>query len=152
MRTGGCLCGAVRFEARDVPDTISICHCAKCRRWMGSALVEVTVPTDSITWQGKEHIATIASSEWAERAWCRKCGTGLYFRHTKQDEWFGNLGMPLGIFDDPDGFTLKSEIFIDEKPDAFAFAGDHKKLTRAQCAAIYPTLDSDRAIPQGDSQ
>lgn len=140
-RSGGCLCGAVRFDARNVPDTFGICHCEMCRRWTGSALVEVSINTDDITWHGREHIATRAGSAWAERAWCRECGTGLYFRQTKPGKWFGTSDLPLGLFDDPNGFTLSHEIFVDVVPDGLACVGtDHKRLTRADVLALNPDL------------
>ena len=136
------MCGAVRFDARNVPDTYGICHCESCRRWTGSALLEVSIKTEDLTWQGVEHIATIASSDWAERAWCKKCGTNLYFVHTKQDQWFGSTDLPIGIFDDPSGFTLTHEIFVDAKPDSFAYVGEtHKRLTRAEVVAINPDVE-----------
>jgi len=139
--TGHCLCGAVQFVACNVPPTFGICHCEMCRRWTGSALLEVSIATKDITWHGAEHIATRATSDWAERAWCRECGTGLYFRQTKEGEWFGSTDIPLGLFDNPEGFTLTHEIFTDCKPDGFAFAGDgHKRLTRADVLALNPDL------------
>lgn len=142
-KSGGCLCGAVRFDAVNVPDSYGVCHCESCRRWTGSALLEVSVKTDDLTWHGSEHIARRAFSDWAERAWCKECGTALFFRHTKRDQWFGGTDLPLGLFDDPNGFTLSHEIFIDHKPDSFALAGNgHKQLTRADVAALNPDLDA----------
>lgn len=141
--TGGCLCGAVRFAAQQVPETASICHCRSCQRWAGSALIEVSIPTEALTWTGRDHIAIRAGSAWAERAWCRECGTGLWFRHTRQDAYFGSTELPIGIFDDPNGFRISHEIYIDHKPDSFAFAGDRKRLTRADCVAQYPALDEN---------
>ncbi|MEP1354032.1 MAG: GFA family protein [Tateyamaria sp.] len=144
-KSGGCLCGAVRFEAVNVPDTFGICHCEMCRRWTGSALLEVSIKTEDLTWQGQEHIATRAGSDWAERAWCRQCGTNLYFRQTKEGEWFGRTDLPIGLFDDPDGFTLTHEIFVDHKPDSFAYAGDgHKRLTRADVLELNPDLEESQ--------
>lgn len=141
-KSGGCLCGAVRFDARNVPATFGICHCQMCRRWTGSALVEVSVNTDDLTWHGVAHIATRATSDWAERAWCRDCGTGLYFRQTEPGKWFGSTDLPLGLFDDPDGFVLTHEIYIDAKPDSFAYvSAGHKQLTRADVLALNPDLE-----------
>ena len=141
VKEGGCICGAVRFSARNVPATFGVCHCPTCRRWTGSALAEVSVQSDDLTWRGTEHIASRATSGWAERAWCRECGTTLYFRHTKQDKWFGSTDLPLGLFDDPDGFTLGYEIFIDEAPKGLRLAGTgHKRLTRAEVVALNPDI------------
>lgn len=141
-RTGGCLCGAVRFEARDVPATVGICHCEMCRRWTGSSLIEVSLPEDHVTWTGSERIARRATSAWAERAWCRDCGSGLFFRVTQDGDWSGTLDLPLGIFDDPDGFEIGHEIYIDHKPDSYAYAGQagRKTLTRADCVEKFPLL------------
>lgn len=139
--TGKCLCGAVRFEASDVPDSFGVCHCEMCRRWTGSALLEVSVPTGSVTWQGEDHIATRRTSDWAERAWCRECGSALYYKVTMTGEFAGNFDIPLGLFDDPDPFTMTHEIYIDKKPESFSFAGDDRKLlTRQDCIDRFSLL------------
>jgi len=141
--TGRCMCGAVSFSAEQVPDRFGICHCEMCRRWTGSALLGVAVPTDRVTWHGREHVATFQSSEWAERAWCTRCGTGLYYRVTEQNPWFGSVEIPLGLFDDPDRFSLEHEIYIDIKPSSFAFAGEgHPQLTRQDCIERFSRLGS----------
>ncbi|MBY5933562.1 GFA family protein [Tateyamaria omphalii] len=139
--TGGCLCRAVRFVARNVPTTFGICHCESCRRWTGSALFEVSVKTDDLTWSGAEHIATRATSDWAERAWCKECGTNLYFRQTKEGEWFGGTDLPMGLFDDPDGFSLTHEIFVDHKPSGIPLQDcGQKRLTRDEVVALNPDV------------
>ncbi|WP_415401116.1 GFA family protein [Tateyamaria sp. SN3-11] len=141
-RSGGCMCGAVRFDARNVPSTYGICHCPMCRRWTGSALLGVDMKTEDVTWHGTDNIAVRASSAWAERAWCKTCGTNLYFRHTKRDKWFGYTELPLGLFDDPGRFTLSHEIYVDQKPASFAYVGEgHKQLTRADVVAANPDVD-----------
>ena len=48
-----------------------------------------------------------------------------------------NFEIPLGLFDDPAGIPLVREIFIDRKPEAYAFAGDHPRLTEAEVMALY---------------
>ncbi|MEM8693745.1 MAG: GFA family protein [Pseudomonadota bacterium] len=135
------MCGAVRFVARNVPSTFSICHCPSCRRWTGSALFEVSVKTEDLTWTGDAHIMTRATSDWAERAWCQDCGTNLYFRQTKQDKWFGGTDLPLGLFDDPNGFVLTHEIFTDHAPDGICIKDQgQKRLTRDEVIAINPDV------------
>ncbi len=144
-RSGGCLCGAVRFTASEVPETFGTCHCEMCRRWTGSALLGVTVKTEHLIWEGEDHIATRQTSSWAERAWCRECGTGLWFKVTNREtpNW-GDTEIPIGLFDDPSGFEMKSEIYIDHKPDSFAYAGEGRKLlTRAECVEKFSLLDGD---------
>lgn len=142
-RDGGCLCGAVRFSARAVPLTFGACHCETCRRWTGSALLGVTVPAANITWTGEDNIARFQSSSWAERAWCAKCGSNLFFRFTGGGAPVGDIELPIGLFDDASGMVMHNEIYIDHKPDSFAYAAnDRQVLTRAQCVEKFPLLDT----------
>ncbi len=137
QRTGQCLCGAVTFVARADKTEFGACHCKMCQRWTGSALLCVTVPQEQIEWSGSDHVATIQSSDWAERGWCNKCGSGLWYRVTAEGPHAGNYEVPIGLFDDPAGLTLTHEIFIDKKPDGFAFAGEHGRMTEAEVLARY---------------
>lgn len=140
-RQGGCLCGAVRFTARPPSAEYGACHCKMCQRWTGSALLAITVPEDAAEWRGEVDIARFQSSDWAERAWCARCGSGLWYRVTLEGHP-GNYEIPIGLFDDPDGLRLAREIFIDRKSDAFALAGEHEQLTEAQVLALYgPTTE-----------
>lgn len=142
-RSGGCLCGAVRFTARAVPGHAGICHCPMCRRWTGSAFIEVDVPEGDVTWHGAEHISVYTSSGWGERAFCSRCGTHLYFRMTVENEFSGKYAIPMGLFDDPEGFEVGYEIYIDHKPGSFAFEDKGQmRLTRDDCVARFPLLDS----------
>ena len=143
-RTGGCLCGAVRFEADLAHANFGACHCEMCRRWTGSALLGISVPAAAVRWQGEDHIATRQTSGWAMRAWCRDCGSGLYFRVTTPGPYADDFELPIGLFDDANGLTMTNEIYIDHKPDSFAYAGaGRKQMTRADCIAKFALLDSE---------
>ncbi|MDX2482207.1 MAG: GFA family protein [Pseudodonghicola sp.] len=136
-RNGKCMCGAVRFTAHDPSREFGACHCKMCQRWAGSALLAVTVAEGDIDWQGSENIRRIQSSDWAERAWCDRCGSGLWYRVTAEGPHKGNYEIPIGLFDNADGLRMTREIFIDRKPDAFAFAGEHEVMTEAQVMAQF---------------
>lgn len=140
-KTGGCMCGAVRFAARDVPDHYGACHCEMCRRWTGSALVAATVPHAGIAWQGEAHIRTLQSSDWAERGWCQRCGTGLFYHVTMAGPMAANYEIPVGLFDDTEGMALTGEIYIDHKLPGMGFAGEHERLTRAEVMAKFGIED-----------
>ncbi len=145
-KTGQCMCGAVTFTATNVPATFGACHCEMCRRWTGSALLGVTVPETDVKWTNEAQIKTLQSSEWAERAWCQRCGTGLYYRLTMDGPMAGNLELPIGLFDDSSDMTMKSEIFIDCKSRAFAYAGDGRDtMTRAEVFAKYAPDQPDQS-------
>lgn len=140
-RDGGCLCGAVRFRAGLVTRDYGACHCGMCRRWTGSALLGITVPLGNVDWSGEEHIATRQTSAWALRGWCRDCGSNLYFRVTAEGPYSGDIELPIGLFDDASGLTMTNEIYIDHKPDSFAYQGEGRKLmTRQDCIDTFSLL------------
>lgn len=134
---GGCICGAVRFEATPQAREAHACHCETCRRWTGSAFVGVAVLPDDIRFEGAENIAVYTSSEWAERGFCKRCGTTLFYHLTADGFGPKAYGIGLGLFDEPDGFPLTGEIYIDCKPDGYAFAGDHERVTKADFEARF---------------
>ena len=147
-RAGGCLCGAVRFKATLTGTNFGVCHCPMCRKWTGSALLGMTVPAANVVWAGAEHIAKRQSSGWGERAWCRDCGSPVWFRVTVDSPYAGTIELPIGSFDDANGLTMANETYIDHKPDSYAFAGEGRNvLTRADCVARFPLLASEDADP-----
>jgi len=137
-RSGRCLCGAVSFVASQAPDVYGACHCEMCRRWTGGALFGLSVPADALQITGQQHIARIQSSDWAERAWCSECGSGLWYRVTlKGGPGHGVYEIPVGLLDDTAGLELEREIFSDQSLTGLHLQGEHPRLTRAQTLAMY---------------
>jgi hypothetical protein len=63
---------------------------------------------------------------------------------TVDGPYAGNVELPIGSFDDANGLTMTNEIYIDMKPDSFAFVGEGRQvLTRAQCVEKFPLLASE---------
>lgn len=128
--SGHCLCGAVTIEATPSRPHVEACHCDMCRRWGGVALVDVPVG-NRVAFTGEEHIARYRSSDWAERGFCSRCGSNLFYHFIPTD----NYGLCAGLFDDLGELTLAEEIFIDEKPEYYAFAGDRPRKTGPEVIA-----------------
>lgn len=129
--TGRCLCGAVSFTVDAAETEHHACHCAMCRRWTGGPLFASTV--ENIRFSDEGRIGRFASSDWAERGFCRTCGSNLFYRLTDTDHYL----VCVGVFYDPAPFALVGEIFIDNKPSGYAFAGDHPRLTEAETLAKF---------------
>lgn len=129
MSTGRCLCGAVRFTAGDVETEHHACHCGMCRRWSGGTPF-FAARVGEVAFEG-DKLATYDSSEWARRGFCSACGTTLFYFLKPT----GTYLMSVGAFDDQAPFRLVREIFIDRKPDGYAFAGDHQRWTEAETFA-----------------
>ena len=101
-----------------------------CRRYSG---IEFGLDVTGAVWAGE--IAVYRSSDWAERAFCPACGTHLYYRLV--DAADGDVSINPFLLRDTDAIAFAREIFIDEKPDAYAFAGDRPRLTGAEVIAEY---------------
>ena len=79
MLTGGCLCGATRYEAGGTPYHETNCHCSMCRRAAGAAFVTwFTVRRVEFRWTGAAP-AAYRSSAAIVRTFCATCGTTLTF-------------------------------------------------------------------------
>jgi len=72
MRTGGCLCGAVRYTVRGEPFHVGRCHCADCRKRSGS--------TYSIygQWPRSAFEVTGDYATYDEDSFCPRCGSPLF--------------------------------------------------------------------------
>ena len=77
---GHCLCGAVTVRAVPKRRHVEACHCHMCRRWGGVAYLGVQCGRD-VEFAGEEHIVRYRSSEWAERGFCGRCGSSLFFHY-----------------------------------------------------------------------
>lgn len=143
--TGGCLCGAVRFQLSEAPTGFDACHCGMCRKFSGGIELGVDISPGTIVWTGKDNVQTYASSEWAERGFCKTCGSSLFWRATASGPTQGFLSLSAGALDSLDGLELAKEIYIDHKPDGYAFSGTRQQMTEAEVVAAFNA-------PTGDSQ
>ena len=73
------------------------------------------------------------SSEWAERCFCKQCGTPLFYRLVGKDFY----AVSVEAFDDRGDFALTSQIFVDEKPPYYDFANKTKNMTGAEVFAAF---------------
>ncbi len=74
-----------------------------------------------------------ASSEHAERGFCATCGTHLFFYARTA----GIYAVPIGLFDDQTGLPFRAEIYVDRKPDYYAFSNETKQITGAEFEAKF---------------
>jgi hypothetical protein len=80
--TGGCHCGALRFEAEIDATRIVVCHCADCQTMGGGAFRTMTpVPSGSLRMLSGDptiYVKTAESGRQRAQAFCGRCGTHLY--------------------------------------------------------------------------
>ena len=96
--TGGCLCGAIRYEVNAPKSENWYCHCRMCQKWTGSAVATDAIIAKSDIRITKGEPKFYRSSSFAERGFCADCGSPMFFRALK-DEW---ISIQTGTLDDPE--------------------------------------------------
>lgn len=130
---GHCLCNAVTFSTRNMVSHMGACHCKTCRGWGGGPYLSVNCGAD-VTFSGEQHIGVYNSSDWAERGFCKECGSHLFYR-LKHDQ---THMLPLGLFTSlPEDMRMAYQVFIDQKPGYYDFANDTRNMTAADVMALF---------------
>ena len=109
--TGGCQCGAVRYEWREHPTYASVCHCRMCQKASGQPFMALTGgKTETLRWtRGQPSI--FKSSEHGERGFCNTCGTPLTYRL----EGTGRISVTMASLDDPEAMRPTKQYGIEGK-------------------------------------
>lgn len=128
MKAGGCLCGAVRFDAPLNDETAVACHCGQCRRQSGHHWASVNAPRDGVRFGRDAGLKWFRSSESAERGFCRDCGCWLFWRADGED----HVSISVGALDDPSGLKLVSHIFTETRPDYYDLADGLPQYARGR--------------------
>ncbi len=97
--TGGCHCGAIRYEAHGDAMHHALCHCTDCRRSAGAQIVGWAAYAIDAVKVTKGASVTYASSEHGRRQFCGACGTGLFYLNAVNLP--GIIDIQSGTFDDP---------------------------------------------------
>ena len=139
-RTGHCLCGAVSFTAHEMGDTFSICYCDMCQRWSGGPYRGVSVPTENLEITGRDHISILKTSAFAERAFCSKCGSGIWWRMFA-GPYTGKTSIPVGLLDSRDGLTANSVTFSDLKDHTNEYPEGIEEMDTAAVAKIIESIE-----------
>ena len=115
--TGGCLCGALRYEAREEPQYAGFCFCADCRKasgsgfipFMGFSALAVRITGDSVT-----HTLKHSDGRQSDRNFCAICG-GLVYGGIRGESTSHTIY--AGTLDDPTRFKPKIAIFNRDRPN-----------------------------------
>ena len=100
--TGGCNCGAVRYEVGERPRSASYCHCRRCQRRTGAAASPSArvVPGSFRVTEGADLIRAWRPADGFEKHFCGECGSHLFSRDPDDHE---HIGVRMGTFDSDPG-------------------------------------------------
>ena len=115
MLTGGCHCGAIRYETADEAIHHALCHCTDCRRSSGAPMVAWAAFADGDLTVTQGSPKTINSSGSAMRSFCAACGTGLFYRNAEALP--GIVDIQSATLDDPDALPPTAHIQTAERLD-----------------------------------
>ncbi len=114
-RTGGCLCGAVRYalsgELRDVVN----CHCGQCQRFHGYLGAYTAVARSGFELTKDGGLRWYRSSDGASRGFCAECGSSLFWERTGAP----TVSISAGSLDRPTGLRTVRHVFVADKADYY---------------------------------
>ena len=133
VQTGGCLCGAVRFEVTGEGGNPHSCSCRNCQQHTGAPTVAwVEFARDQVRWTGAAGApATYRSSEYSSRAFCTACGSSIGAIDDAP-----TVALLVGSFDDPTqaAFAPEYHSFEDGRPGWWLAAGADVEAARPVCS------------------
>ena len=113
---GSCLCEAVRYTVAGPLRPVVYCHCKMCRRTSGHFVAATACDLSQLTIHPSEHLRWYQSSAEAQRGFCGRCGSNLFWKPTDGTTvsiWAGTLA-------DPTGLMGGEHIFVADKGDYYA--------------------------------
>lgn len=120
LLTGGCLCGAVRYEITGEPQAMVNCHCSRCRRARSAAhATNLFVQIEQLRWTAGESSVRVFDLPGAERFgvnFCPTCGGHVPRASAKT----GRMNVPAGSLDGDPGIGPGWHIFVGSKAPWFA--------------------------------
>lgn len=118
VATGGCQCGAVRYALYVAPQNSHVCHCRMCQRATGGVFAALAgAPKSEFAWT-KGDPAFFASSNLAQRAYCRDCGTPLSFSY---DVPKARFYVTIGSLDEPNAAPIIIQYGVESRLDWVKF-------------------------------
>ena len=111
--TGGCLCGAVRYEVQGHLRGVVNCHCTMCQRLHGAFGAHSKSKKAYIKITEDKGLKWYATSGRARRGFCGDCGSNLFWEPVNQDA----TGIVVGSLDQPTHLKTIGQIFTGEKAD-----------------------------------
>lgn len=111
--TGGCHCGAIRYQIEGEAIVHALCHCSDCRRSAGAPMVGWTMYPATALKVTKGAPKIYKSSEHGRRHFCPDCGTGLFYYNEQMLP--GIVDIQSATYDNPEAVAPQAQIQVAER-------------------------------------
>ncbi|MFT5579374.1 MAG: hypothetical protein ACI9WS_002133 [Paraglaciecola psychrophila] len=115
LLSGSCMCGSVRYEVGGEFRDVIACHCIECRKASGHYTAATSVRPEKLKLLEDKGLAWFRSSPYAQRGFCRECGSTLFWKPDSGDR----ISVFVGTVDGPVDLPLTSHIYLAEKGNTF---------------------------------
>ncbi len=112
--SGGCLCGAIRYEISQQPKQATVCYCRTCQLRSGSdnmpllvIAVEAITTTGAIKWY--QGVGDSGKAKY--NGFCAECGSTLF---GKLDLWPHIWVVCAGTLDSPEAYHPEVNLWLED--------------------------------------
>jgi hypothetical protein len=149
--TGGCQCGAVRFELNRPPENVHVCHCRMCQKAVGGPFAVICPVLKTHFRVTRGAISYFESSALARRGFCNNCGTPMIFDYPK----FPDICVLVGSLDRPAEVPPVMQYGIESRVPWFAhlqeLPGDRATYSEDPMGYLPQIKASNRQHPDHDT-
>lgn len=115
IKTGSCLCGAVRYRVTGPMRQVVNCHCGQCRKQTGHFLSATGVRLKYFELTEDRGLQWYEASATAKRGFCHECGAFLFWQPNGGER----IAIAAGSLDGPTGLSTAAHIFVADKGDYY---------------------------------
>ena len=134
--TGGCLCGAVRYQISAPAIDVAYCHCRMCQKFTGGQIIAGAMfPIEAVRFTQGD-LKYYRSSPIAERGFCADCGSGVLMRHLVKAKWFDWYWVLLASLDNPENFVPTAHFGIESQMPWLGVHDDFPRARYKDCPAM----------------
>ncbi len=129
--TGGCHCGAIRYEATEPPKQTGTCHCRTCKKSTGSAFMVIAGFSLNVFRFTKGEPKRYRSAPIMEKGFCSNCGSLLYDRYLVRVREVTSpdvIWVQLGTLDNPEPYTIDFHYSVETQLPWLHFDDDARRM------------------------
>jgi hypothetical protein len=121
VASGRCECGAVAFWVDGPLRDVVACHCTQCRRTSGHYSADTSASVAHVRFVTDGTLVWYRSSDTAERGFCGRCGSNLFWRPLGEPQ---RISIAAGSLNGGTGLRIARHLFTADRGDYYALPSD----------------------------